>query len=49
MEGLSLSAAPQIETFPSWWPIMPLIPIRIDVITPGTIQASSSVSSESLE
>jgi hypothetical protein len=49
MESLSLSSAPQIETFPSWWPIMPLIPIRIEVITIGTVQASSSVSSESVE
>lgn len=40
MEGLSLSSAPQITTFPSWWPIMPLIPIRIDVTTIGITQAT---------
>jgi hypothetical protein len=49
MENLSLSIAPQIETFPTWWPIMPLIPIRIEVITTGTVQASSSPSPENLE
>lgn len=41
MEGLSLSTAPQIKTFPSWWPIMPLIPIRIDVITSDIVLAST--------
>ncbi len=41
MEGLSLSIAPQIRTFPSWWPIMPLIPIRIDVTTSGIVQAAT--------
>ncbi len=49
MESLSLAKTPQIETFPSWWPVMPLIPIRIEVITTGTIQASSSASSENVE
>jgi hypothetical protein len=49
MESLSLTTTPQIKTFPSWWPVMPLIPIRIEVITIGTIQASSSASSENVE
>ena len=49
MESLSLTTTPQIETFPSWWPVMPLIPIRIEVITTGTIQTSSSASSEHVE
>lgn len=49
MENLSLSTTPQIETFPSWWPVIPLIPIRIEVITIGTIQSSSSTSSENVE
>lgn len=42
MENLSLTTPPQIETTPTWWPILPLIPIRIDVTTTGTIQAVSS-------
>ena len=49
MESLSLSTPPIIETTPSWWPVMPLIPIRIDVISTGTIQASSSQFSDNME
>lgn len=44
MEGLSLSSAPQITTFPSWWPIMPLIPMRIDVKTTSISQTSTTTS-----
>jgi hypothetical protein len=30
-DNLSLSAAPQIDLSPSWWPWLPLIPFRIEV------------------
>lgn len=42
MENLALAEPPQIRTTPSWWPVMPLIPIRIDVITVDTVQVSNS-------
>ncbi len=41
-ENLPLDSPPLIETFPPWWPVMPLIPIRIDVSSTGIIQASQS-------
>jgi hypothetical protein len=49
MENLSLATPPQIETTPYWWPVMPLIPIRIDVTTTGTIQAINSSPSGTVE
>lgn len=42
MENTSLSTPPMIKTTPSWWPVLPFIPIRISVITIDTIQVSSS-------
>ena len=30
--GLSLAAPPVIKLAPSWWPWLPLIPFRIDVV-----------------
>ena len=40
-EELALSSPPVIETFPSWWPLMPFIPLRITIIPSGTDQAST--------
>jgi hypothetical protein len=40
-ENLSLSSPPVIETHPSWWPLMPFIPLRITIIPSGTDQAST--------
>ncbi len=31
-DNLPLSAPPELELHPSWWPWMPLIPFRIDVV-----------------
>jgi hypothetical protein len=45
IDNLPLNSPPLIETFPTWWPVMPLIPIRIDVTSTGSIQAASSQSS----
>jgi hypothetical protein len=42
MENASLSTPPLIKTTPAWWPILPFIPIRIDVITIDTVQVSNS-------
>ncbi len=41
MENFTLTSPPQIKTTPSWWPVMPLIPIRIDVITISAVQVSN--------
>jgi hypothetical protein len=40
-ENLSLSSPPLIETHPSWWPVMPFIPLRITIIPSGTDQTST--------
>jgi hypothetical protein len=42
MENISLSTPPLIKTTPSWWPVLPLIPIRINVVTISTVLASNS-------
>lgn len=42
IENFPLTSPPQIKTTPSWWPLMPLVPIRINVITMSTLQASNS-------
>lgn len=49
MENLSLASQPHIRTMPSWWPILPLIPIRIEVIETDQVQASHPASPGSLE
>lgn len=34
LEGaLTLQSAPQIEVLPAWWPWLPIIPFRIDIVT----------------
>jgi hypothetical protein len=40
-ENLLLSSPPVIETHPSWWPVMPFIPLRITIIPSGTDQTST--------
>jgi hypothetical protein len=42
MENSSLSTAPLIKTTPSWWPVLPFIPIRINVITIDSIRVANS-------
>jgi hypothetical protein len=39
METLPLSATPKIKINPAWWPVMPLIPLRISVTSTGVDQA----------
>lgn len=39
METLPLSKTPKIKMNPAWWPLMPLIPLRISVISTGVDQA----------
>ena len=48
MKNLSITSAPRFETSPSWWPIIPLIPFRVDVISTGALQASNSAADEVL-
>ena len=42
MENSSLSTPPLIKTTPAWWPVLPFIPIRINVITIDKVQVSNS-------
>ena len=49
MKNLSISSAPRFETSPSWWPIIPLIPLRVEVISTSALQASHSSADEVLE
>ncbi|MFL7893051.1 MAG: baseplate J/gp47 family protein [Anaerolineales bacterium] len=39
-ENLSITGTPRIKTSPSWWPVVPFVPIRIQVISSEIIQAS---------
>jgi hypothetical protein len=43
IQNLSLSVPPKIETNPSWWPVMPFIPLRIVVTKIDTEQAATSL------
>ena len=49
IENLAITGTPRLETSPSWWPVIPFIPIRIDVIAAESIQASNPNSAENLE
>lgn len=42
-QNLSLSVPPQIKTNPTWWPVMPFIPLRINVTNLDSTQASNSL------
>lgn len=43
MDNLALTSPPRFETSPSWWPVIPFLPIRVDVITSGHLVASHPV------
>jgi hypothetical protein len=45
VQNLSLSVPPKISTNPSWWPVMPFIPLRINVTSLEPEQASTSLPS----
>lgn len=49
VENLAISGAPRFETSPSWWPVIPFVPIRIEVISTASIQASNPTTDEVLE
>lgn len=42
VQNLSLSVPPKISTNPSWWPVMPFIPLRINVTSLEPEQTSPS-------
>ena len=41
VENLAISGVPRFETTPTWWPVIPFIPIRIDVISSAASQVSN--------
>ncbi len=43
IQNLSLSVPPKIETNPSWWPVMPFIPLRIIVTNLDTEQSATAL------
>ncbi len=49
VENLNISGAPHFETSPTWWPVLPFIPIRIQVISTAAIQVSNPDGTEILE
>lgn len=49
VDNLVISGIPRISTSPAWWPIIPLVPIRIDVITPAITQISNPASDGGIE
>jgi hypothetical protein len=49
LDNLDISGIPRIYTSPAWWPIIPFVPIRIDVITPANTQVSNTTRSEGIE
>jgi hypothetical protein len=48
-ESLPLDTLPQIKINPSWWPMMPLIPLRISVTSTGSDQIFTSGQIDSQE
>lgn len=40
-DNMQLSFPPYIETSPSWWPVLPLLPLRIDVTAAGVNQGTT--------
>ena len=48
-QELALSSPPLIETYPSWWPVMPFIPLRITIIPSEIDQTSTAYQSVILE
>jgi hypothetical protein len=49
VENLAITDAPRFETSPRWWPVIPLIPIRVEVISTGSTQALNPLSGEGIE
>jgi len=49
VENLAISGVPHFETTPTWWPVIPFIPIRIDVISSAASQVSNPDDSGALE
>ena len=49
VDNLAISGTPRLVTSPTWWPVFPFIPIRIDVISSGTLQTANPESGEALE
>jgi hypothetical protein len=49
VENLNISGAPHFETSPTWWPVLPFIPIRIQVISTAAIQVSNPDGTEILK
>lgn len=48
-ENLAISGEPRLETSPAWWPVIPYIPIRIEVISSTAIQVPQVDSTEVVE
>lgn len=49
LENLAITGPPRFETSPSWWPVIPFLPIRVDVITTGDLVASHPAVGEGIE
>jgi hypothetical protein len=49
MENLSITGTPRIKTSPSWWPVIPFVPIRIQVISSEVIQAPGQDTIEGIQ
>ena len=49
VENLAISGAPRFVTSPTWWPVIPFISIRVDVISTESPQPSNPDSAEGLE
>ena len=49
VENLAISGAPRFETSPTWWPVIPFISIRVDVISTESPQPSNPDGAEGLE
>jgi hypothetical protein len=49
MENLDISGEPRLVTSPNWWPVVPFIPIRIDVISTTDTQASNPTIGQGLD
>ncbi len=49
MDNLDISGEPRLVTSPNWWPVVPFIPIRIDVISTTDTQASNPTIGQGLD
>ena len=49
VENLAISGVPRFETSPTWWPVIPFISIRIDVISTASPQTSNQDRGEGSE